>query len=175
MLSVTASDIIARRPCSNYPPERIRELLAGWERWTALDILDLKQVPAIDRLWVVLHKSLINEKTLRLLACQFAEQALLAERAAGREPDARSWDAVAVARRFADGLATEDELSVAWSAAWYVANPYSISFNQSAAQSAAQSAVQSADRSVVWSAAWFAAQSAVRSAAILGMVREALK
>mgnify|MGYP001570668252 CR=1 FL=1 len=46
------------------------------------------------------------------------------------------------ARLFADGKATEDELSAAWSAA------------ENAAESAAESAAWSAAWSATWSAAW---------------------
>ena len=58
---------------------------------------------------------------LRLFACDCAERALTAEREAGREPDKRSWTAIEVARRFAEGNATLEELSAARSAAWMAA------------------------------------------------------
>lgn len=116
MKTTTAEDIISRCPCLTYPPDRVRELLSSHERWTALELLDLP-IPAHDRLWAVLHPSLIDDRTLRLLACRFAEDALMAERAAGREPDSRLWDAVVVSRRFANGLATAEELRAAEEAA----------------------------------------------------------
>ena len=71
-------------------------------------------------------------RVLRLFACDVAEDALLAERKRGREPHADSWRAIEVARRWADGKATEAERSAAWSAA---------------------SAAESAARSAAWSAA----------------------
>src|SRR5690606_768131 len=46
----------------------------------------------------------------RHFACDCAERALLAERAMKREPLRASWLAVRVARRFAEGRATEGEL-----------------------------------------------------------------
>ena len=55
---------------------------------------------------------------LRLFACWCAEQALNAEHAAGREPDSRSWNAIAVARLFAEGKASIQDLAAARAAAW---------------------------------------------------------
>lgn len=54
---------------------------------------------------------------LRLFACDCADAALSAERAAGREPDSRLWEAVRVARLYAIGQASEEERSAAGSAA----------------------------------------------------------
>ena len=86
-----------------------------------------------------------NERIVRHFACDCAEWALKGERKAGREPDTRSWDAIRVARLYADGMADVAELTAAKSAAW--------------------SAVESAAGSAAWSAAWSAAESAARSAA----------
>ena len=58
------------------------------------------------------------EHTIRLWVCDCAERALLREREAGREPDLRSWRAIEVARRFANGAATAEELDAARAAAW---------------------------------------------------------
>ncbi len=58
------------------------------------------------------------ESVLRLFACDCAERALTREREAGREPDARSWRAIEVARGFAVGSATRDDLIAASAAAW---------------------------------------------------------
>ncbi len=59
---------------------------------------------------------------LRLFACDVADEALHAERVAGREPHAASWEAVRVSRLWAAGKATEAKLfaarSAALSAAW---------------------------------------------------------
>jgi hypothetical protein len=55
-----------------------------------------------------------NERTARLFSCDCAELALtLVER-----PDPRSVDAIRVARLYADGRATDDELSAAEMCAW---------------------------------------------------------
>ena len=63
----------------------------------------------------------LDARVLRLFACDCAERALLRERRAGREPDGRSWGAVRVARLYADGKATADELDAARTAAWAAA------------------------------------------------------
>jgi hypothetical protein len=63
----------------------------------------------------------MTPKQLRLFACQCAERALEREHKAGREPDKRSWEAIAVAHRFAIGEATIEELAVARDAAWAAA------------------------------------------------------
>jgi len=114
--SFAVSDVIAWEPCKGYTEERIRALWGDRESLTALDILDLR-IPAEDRLWAVLREDVIDARTLRRFACACAWRALVRERAAGREPDPRSWRAVEVARRYADRRATSEELRAAWSAA----------------------------------------------------------
>jgi hypothetical protein len=56
-------------------------------------------------------------RELRLWGCDCAERALLRERAQGREPDPRSWEAIAVSRRYANDQATDEELTAARAAA----------------------------------------------------------
>ena len=76
--------------------------------------------------------------------------------------DPRSLAALDVAERHADGLATDDELRVAWDAAWAVAGyPASV-----AAWAAAKAAARAAAGDAAWyaagDAAWFAAWDAMR-------------
>ena len=78
------------------------------------------------------RKLTFDDRVARLFAADCAESALLGVRAAGCEPDVRSWRAVDVARRFASGDASHEDMSAARSAAW------------SAAWSAARSAARSA-------------------------------
>lgn len=54
-----------------------------------------------------------DKRTARLFAADCAEAALLGERATGREPNDRSWEAIEVARRFADGNASASERAAA--------------------------------------------------------------
>jgi hypothetical protein len=58
-----------------------------------------------------------NDQTLRLFAADCAERALKREEKAGRIVDKRSWDAVRIARDFARGRATDQELASARDAA----------------------------------------------------------
>jgi hypothetical protein len=78
---------------------------------------------------------------LHEFACWCAEQSLLAERAAGREPDPRSWAAIDAKRKWLRGEVSDKELeSAARSAA-------------ESARSAARSAARLEARSA-WSATW---------------------
>ena len=111
------------------------------------------------------------ENALRDFAATVAENALLAERAAGREPDPRSWFAVQFVRDLLAGKIKPEDQEAAWSAArsaaWSAARSAARSAAWSAAWSAARSA-WSAVESAAWSAAWSAlsaAESAARSAA----------
>jgi hypothetical protein len=100
-------------------------------------------------------------RTLHLFACEVAERALLAEIAAGREPDARSWRAIEAKRQWLDGKATDKELAAArdaaWAAAWAAA--------RDAARYAAWAAARDAARAAAWDAAWAAARYAAWAAA----------
>lgn len=57
-------------------------------------------------------------RTLRLFAISETRRALMAERKAGREPDARSWEALRVTLRWLDGKASDQERVAAEAAAW---------------------------------------------------------
>ena len=80
------------------------------------------------------------EHDLRAFACDVAEEALTRVRERGREPDARSWQAIAVARRYNEGAATKEELAAALDAAL------------AAALAAAGDAAGAAARAAAWDA-----------------------
>ena len=104
----TIKDIRNLNPCYDpglYLPE-------DWTG-TAIDILKFDDAPAEDRLWVVLRTDWIDDKTLRLFAVWCAREAL--ERI--DNPDPRSVDACDVAECYANGEATDDELTAALAAA----------------------------------------------------------
>lgn len=65
-------------------------------------------------------------KVLYEFACWSAEQALIREREAGREPDPRSWKAIEVRREWLNDQATDQDLIIAeiaaHAAAWCAAN-----------------------------------------------------
>ena len=81
--------------------------------------------------------------------------------------DPRSIAVLDVAERYANGQATDKDLSAAWSAAW--------SAVESAVESAAKSAAWSAAVSAAWSAAKSAAESAAANAAWSAQTAEFLR
>ena len=130
-----------------YRPERLASL---YDRpMTVLEVLTRKDgpwanVPDADRLWTVLREGVIDDRTLRLFACDCAERVL--SRAAN--PDPRSVEAIKVSRRFAYGDATEEELkNAAAYAAAYAANAAANAANAAyAAAYAAANVVNAAAR-----------------------------
>ena len=116
------------------------------------------------------------ERIARFIACDCAEASLV-EYEEYTPDDNRPRVAIETARRFADGTATQEEMSAAqsaaqsaaesaaWSAARSAARAAAWSTARSAARSAAESAARSAARSVAESAAQSAAQSVAESAA----------
>ena len=165
--SVTIDDIMCWQPCSEWTRERIEKYARGRQRITLRGILSLpKTVTRADVLWLAMHEPLITQAQARIFAADFAEHALLRERAAGREPHADSWAAVSAARQHARGEISDEQLSAAHSAADSAA--YS-------ARRAVRSAAYSARLAAYWAAysarlaarstAYSAARGAARSAA----------
>ena len=101
--------------------------------------------------------------TLHEFACQVAEEALLREREAGREPDVRCWTAIETKRRWLRGEASNSELQAAWDAAWGGASAASVAA-RAAAHAAAWDAARAAAWASAWAAAWDAAWDAARAA-----------
>lgn len=98
-------------PC--YAPEKF---LKTGVRYSAVSILQDAKIPFVDRLWVVLRTDLVSEKLMRLFAVWSARQVQhLME-------DNRSVNALKVAEKFANGFATQEELSAASGAAWSAAS-----------------------------------------------------
>jgi len=163
-MRVTIDQVMSWGPCGyngdddgrNYTRARVTGLFGRRKYMTALQILAL-DIPVEDRLWAVLRVDLVDARTLRLLACDCAERALMRERKRGRELDQRSWDAVAVSRRYAMGKATNRELVAAWAAASDAAS--------AAASVAASDAAWTAAWAAASAAAWAAASDAARTAA----------
>lgn len=103
----TYQDIESWGPC--YEPSRY--LSKDWSG-TVFDILDKKEVPFQDRLWVILRGDLVSDKLMRLFAVWCARQVQHLMK------DERSLKALDVAEAFANGLATKEELDAARLAAW---------------------------------------------------------
>ena len=148
MKTYTVSSVMAAKPCSQYSEERVASLWAGRESLTAREISDL-EIPIVDRIWGLIRVCM-DARTQRLFGCDCAERALMRESEAGREPDARSWNAISVSRRFAYGSATSEELDAAWDAAsaavWNVARDAASAAACAAASAAACAAARDAAR-----------------------------
>ncbi len=162
--TITVSDLKSFGPC--YRGDELESLLAfarTRERWNVLDVLATDH-PAEDRLWLVLRPRLIPEPWLHELACRFAEEALLAERADGREPNEKSWAAIAAKRAWLRGEIDDEELRFSRAAARAAAeSAKSVESSLAAAESAARPAVESAWLAVV---ARSSARSTERAAAL---------
>jgi hypothetical protein len=104
-------------------------------------------------------------EALHEFACWCAEEALLRERAAGREPDKRSWAAIETKRKWLKGEATDEELVTVGLEAWDAArSAVGVASVIKAAWSAAWSATLGDAQDVVW-AVWEAAWESAWSAA----------
>jgi hypothetical protein len=148
-------------PCSSgyhlCRPSDVIEWLGGNEIWLAEgkgecivcgDKVVFSQARIVKRMnW--------NERTARLFAVDCAMRTLHIFE--NRHPDdKRPRQATIIAKRFANGKATKDELSAAWAAAGAAA--------WAAAGAAAEDAAWAAARSAAGDAAWAAAMSAARDA-----------
>ena len=142
MKTLTIADIRNLRPCHD-PIKFLPETWSG----TIIDILDIKECSFEDRLWVILHTEFVSDKLMRLFAvwCARQVQHLMT--------DARSITALDVAEKFANGLATKDELFAAWYAARTAARDAALD----AALDAASDAAWYAASDAAWYAAWYAA------------------
>ena len=149
--TITLNDIRKWYPYydpSKYAPE-------NW-KGTAIDILKAEQIPALDRLWCILRREVIDDKTARLFACWCAREAL--KLVPKEQISPRSIAAIETAERFAHGKATKKELEAAANAAW------------DAAWAAAD-----ATRDDAWDAARDAARAAARAAAEAVQIKRLIK
>lgn len=118
---------------------RFRRVAAQRTEWNALDVLDLEDVSARDKLWSVLREAFLPPMLLHEFGCRCAEYAL----SIVENPDPRSVEAIRVKRRWMTGAATDDELRFARMAA-------------QSAEDEACGAAWLAGRAAVWSAEWSA-------------------
>ena len=110
----TAEDVMSWHPCAEYTLARLKKL-CGPHGITARQMFS-QRLPAADRLWAVLRPEVIPTRELRLLACDFAESVLpIFERE--RPADPRPREAIRLARLFADGEATREQMAAARAAA----------------------------------------------------------
>lgn len=133
---VTPEQFRKRKPCwlgTREGRARFRSVAAKRPEWNALDVLDLDDVSARDKLWAVLHEAFLPPMLLNEFACRCAEWAL----SFIDSPDPSSVEVIRVKRRWMAGEATDDELR----------------FSQmAAAQFAARSAACASASAAEWSA-----------------------
>lgn len=141
MKTITTEEINSWNPC--YPAED--RLPADWQG-TVLDILDYQEIPPQDKLWVVCRDELLSPKLLRLFAVWCARQVQHLMK------DQRSIAAIDVAERFANGLATKEELAAARDAACGAALEAAWEAAWEAAQDAAHDAAHDAAQDAAWDA-----------------------
>ena len=150
MQQITTQQIRDMEPC--YDPGKY--LSKDWEG-SVIDILNISDCPAKDRLWVVLREKFIDAKTLRLFAVWCAREALkLIDK-----PDPRSIAACDVAERYANGEATADELAAARAAVGAA-----VGDTAGAATHATHEEAGDAARAAAWVAAWVAARASALAA-----------
>lgn len=168
-MMITQEMVLSWRPY--YSDEKVAETFrrSGLTEWTPLDVLDLN-IPAQDRLCVVLREEVLGDRVFRLCACDFAERVIPLYEAVPPE-DHRLWRAIEMSRRYAVGEAAAEEIDeVAWSArvparvaaraaAAAVAEAVSSAVAAEAASAAAAAAA------AVAAAAWASASSASAAAA----------
>lgn len=144
MKTVTVGQFKSFRPCWLETAEgrkRFARIAAIRDEWTALDVLNLQDVSATEKLWSVLREKFIDAPILHEFACRCAEYAL----SFVDNPDPRSIAAIEAKRKWLRGEITDMELR--------------------AARDAARDAAMDAARDAAWAVAWYAARYAARYAA----------
>ena len=152
MKTVTVEQFKSFRPCwleTAEGREKFARIAAIRNEWTAIDVLNLPDVSAQDKLWSVLREKFIDAPILHEFACRCAEYAL----SFVESPDPRSIAAIVAKRKWLRGEITGAELYDAQDAAC------------GAAQAAAQDAAWAAARDAASDAAWYTAIAAARNAA----------
>ncbi len=152
MKTITVEQFKSFRPCwleTAEGREKFARIAAIRNEWTAIDVLNLPDVLAEDKLWSVLREEFIDAPILHEFACRCAEYAL----SFVKNPDPRSIAAIEAKRKWLRGEITDAELDSAHYAAMY------------AARDAVLAAAQDAARDAAWAAAWAAARAAAQDVA----------
>ena len=177
MKTVTVEQFKSFRPCWLETAEGradFARIAAIRDEWTALDVLNLPDVSAADKLWSVLRKEFIDAPILHEFACRCAEYAL----SFVDNPDPRSIAAIEAKRKWLRGEITDKELDAARAAARDVAWDVARTAANAAAWDAANAAARYAANAAAWDAANAAANAAARYAAReheVEILRELLK
>lgn len=176
MKTVTYEEFLKFEPCWLEEEGGAERIKAYFDRFggkmSALDILNLDDVSAEDKLWAVLREEFIPASIRHEFACVCAEYALsLIE-----NPDPRSVNAIKVKRAWLRGEATEKELAAAYDAAWdaYEAAKDTARYdNRSAAWDAGVRAAKAARdaASATKAAAWWATYAVDREAQVTWLIK----
>ena len=108
MKTITYDDIVKFGPCYD-PVKHIGKDFKG----TILDLLMIETIPFADCLWLISKDDLIEDGLLRRFLAWCAAEALFV----GKQTDKRSWACVETVIKKSLGLATQEDLSAARSAA----------------------------------------------------------
>ena len=158
MKTITYAEFLEFEPCYLEDPDKkvlMDSIAQRQERWSALDVLDLSEIPAKDRIWAVCHEELIDAPILHEFACRCAERAL----SRIDDPDPRSLKAIEVKRKWLRGEVNDEELSASEVSAWAAVFVAALDVTRSAARTAARAS----ERNAEWTAQ-AAAQCAERAA-----------
>ena len=159
--TITWSDFDQTELC--YSPQEKYGYFSG----TILDILKDARIPNEDKIWAFTREGIMGNKTLRLFAVRCARQAQHLIK------DQKSVNALDVAERYANGLATDAELAAATAAVWTAARDArrwaadrvaAMDARRWAAERAAEMAAAWASAGKAWQTAGEAAKSASREA-----------
>lgn len=132
--------------------EKFARIAALRNEWTAIDVLNLPDVSAQDKLWSVLREEFIEAPMLHEFACRCAEYAL----SFVESPDPRSIAAIVAKRKWLRGEITDAELDAARAAATAAA--------KDAVWDAARAITPAAAMAAAWAAAWDDARDAALDA-----------
>ena len=163
MKKITVEEIMKLKPC--YTKEKVKDLIGSGK--TPLEILDL-EIPKNDKVWLLLRPEYISEKSIHLLACDFAQEV------AYLNPDPSVQAAIDAKRLWIDGKITDEELKkaaedVAYAASWAAARDAAYAAWSAAAAWAAYAAARAAAADA---AAWYAAAAADVETKQIEMVRK---
>ena len=164
MKSITYEEFLEFGPCYLDDPKEkalMDSIAQRQDRWTALDILELEEIPDEDKLWAVLREKLIEPEKVHEFACRCAERTLRRV----ENPDPRSVAAIEAKRAWMKGEISDAELAAARDAAWDAAWAAARGAARDAAWAAARAAAWNAARAAAWDAAWDAARDAAWAAA----------
>ena len=170
MKSITYEEFLEFGPCYLDDPKEkalMDSIAQRQDRWTALDILELEEIPDEDKLWCVLREELIEPEKLHEFACVCAERALRRV----ENPDPRSVAAIEAKRAWMKGEISDAELAAARAAAWAAAGAAAWASERDAAWAAAGAS----ERDAAWAAAGASERDAARAAERAWQVEELKK